>query len=111
MEAETVAAPRFSLRLLMRYRPKGEVRWRDTKTLNVSSSGAVFLTPEMLQPSSSLEVEIFMKSGDLNAGTIRAASEVVRQTSGSGGLVTVVRHVKYEMQPEPAVGSSALSRA
>lgn len=110
MEAQTVAAPRFSLRLMMRYRPKGEVRWRDTKTLNVSSSGAVFLTPEILQPASSLEVEIFMKSGDVNAGTIRAASEVVRQNAADGGLLTVIRHVKYEMQSEASVGSSSLSR-
>lgn len=69
------------------------------------------MTSEMLQPSSNLEIEIFMKSGDLNAGTIRAASEVVRQNAGDGGLVTVVRHVKYEMQAEANPGNPALSRA
>ena len=110
MEAQTAAAPRFSLKLMMRYRPKGEVRWRDTKTLNVSSSGAVFLTKEILQPSSTLEVEIFMKSGELNAGTIRAASEVVRQNAGDGGLVTVIRHSKYEMQSDAAVDTPAVSK-
>ena len=46
MDAPTTAAPRFSLKLMMRFRRKGEDRWRDTKTLNVSSSGAVFLTKE-----------------------------------------------------------------
>src|SRR5215469_1862128 len=111
MDAQTVAAPRFSLKLMMRYRPKGEVRWRDTRTLNVSSSGAVFLTKEILQPSSTLEVEIFMKSGDLNAGTIRAASEVVRQNAGDGGLVTFIRHSKYEMQSDAAVDTPAVSKA
>jgi hypothetical protein len=110
MDTRTTAAPRFSLKLMMRFRRKGEDRWRDTKTLNVSSSGAVFLTKEILQPSSSLEVEIFMKSGDVDAGVIRASSEVVRQNAGDGGLVTVIRHIKYEMQSDTALDTPVVSK-
>jgi hypothetical protein len=45
---ETQAAPRFTLRLPMRYRPQGESRWRDSMTEIVSTSGLRFIASELL---------------------------------------------------------------
>ena len=107
MDVATVAAPRFSLKLPMRYRPRGDSRWRETTTLNVSSSGAVFLAPEMLQSGSQVQIEISMGAGQPHGNAILAESEVVRQSSGNGGLITVVRHLRYAMQAEQGNGSAA----
>ena len=92
----------------MRYRPRGDSRWRDTSTLNVSSSGAVFVTPELLHPGSQIQIEIRMGAGSRTENTIAAESEVVRQGPGNDGLVTVVRHLRYAMQAEGA-GAVAFS--
>jgi len=45
---ETQAAPRFTLRLPMRYRPQGESRWRDSMREIVSTSGLRFIASELL---------------------------------------------------------------
>jgi PilZ domain len=109
MDASTVAAPRFSLKLPMRYRPRGDSRWRETSTLNVSSSGAVFTAPEMLKPGSQVQIEIFMGAATRNGSSILAESEVLRQNSDNGSLTTVVRHLRYTIKPEAHATSASLA--
>jgi hypothetical protein len=109
MEDETLTAPRFSLKLPMRYRRKGEIMWRNTKTVNVSSSGAVFVAPEILQPDCELELAISMRNGQEKARMILTTSVVVRQSSGTEGLTTVVRHLTYRMVSDPLFGTSKLT--
>src|SRR3954451_11238445 len=95
---DRTSAPRFSLHLPLRYRPCGDSRWREGKTLNVSSSGAAFLTSEAFAPGSKLELEIWMNSEPLGGGRVLATSEVVRQSSETGHLRTAVRHLTYEVR-------------
>jgi hypothetical protein len=99
MEAKQ-AAPRFSLELPMRYRRKGETQWRRSQSQNISSSGALFATTEMLPPGSVLEMEISMSAGTLKPTRVSALSEVVRQIADDIGLMTSVRHLRYEMRPD-----------
>ena len=111
MEDEIVSAPRFSLKLPMRYRRKGEILWRNTSTLNVSSSGAVFVAPEVLQPDCELELAISMRHEKQKARMILTTSAVVRQSDGTDGLTTVVRHLTYRMVSDPLFGTSTLKTA
>jgi|SRR5947209_717586 hypothetical protein len=111
MEDETLTAPRFSLKLPMRYRRKGEIMWRNTKTVSVSSSGAVFVAPEILQPDCELELAISMRHEQDKARMILTTSVVVRQSSGTEGLTTVVRHLTYRMVSDPLFGTSKLTTA
>lgn len=96
------AAPRFSLQLPMRYRPQGDSRWREATTKNVSSSGALFLTDEPLQPGRKLEIEILMMaSSPLKPSRVVATSEVVRQNADDHSLLTAVRHLQSQTQDLP----------
>ena len=108
-EDEIVAAPRFSLKLPMRYRRKGEARWCDTRTLNVSSSGAVFIASEALQAGSELELAISMRQENQKARMILTTSTVVRQSPGTEGITTVVHHLSYRMVADPLFGTTKFS--
>ena len=100
MDSKKNVAPRFTLKLPMRYRPAGDLQWRQTYTTNVSSSGAVFLASEVLPVASKVEIEIWMKATLLAPSAVLTTSEVVRQASESGQFVTVVKHLQYEVRPE-----------
>jgi hypothetical protein len=91
----------------MRYRPAGDLQWRETYTTNVSSSGAVFLAGEMLPVASKVEIEIWMKARLLSPSTVLTTSEVVRQASEDGRFVTVVKHLQYEVSPETEIKPSS----
>lgn len=96
MVAKSVA-PRFSLKLPMRYRPQGDSRWREAETRNVSSSGVLFLAAEPLQPGRKLEIEILMMAASpLKPCRVLATSEVVRQSSEAESLLTAVRHLEWQ---------------
>jgi hypothetical protein len=99
MESKPIA-PRFSLNLPMRYRPQGAARWRKSSSRNVSSSGAQFTATEPLPPGSKIEMEISMAAGMLKPSRVQAISEVVRQTTEDDGLLTAVKHLRYEMHPD-----------
>src|SRR5215831_16844084 len=90
-------APRFSLTLPMRYRPTGHPQWRNTKTANVSSSGALFLATERLAAGQQLEIEISMTATLLKPSRIIATSEVVRQGYNAQLRLTAVQHRQYRM--------------
>ncbi|HYX70131.1 MAG TPA: PilZ domain-containing protein [Terriglobales bacterium] len=97
MDDKRSVAPRFSLKLPMRYRPTGDLRWRNTETKNVSSSGVLFLAAEPLQPGRKLEIEILMMpAAPLKACRMVTTSEVVRQSSTSDPLLTAVRHLQWQ---------------
>ena len=97
----TNPAPRFSLKLPMRYRPKGERRWRESMTSNLSSTGTLFATVEPLPPGKLLEIEITMAAGLLKPGLIRTFSEVIRQNAEDEFLITAVRHLQYQLHQDP----------
>jgi hypothetical protein len=101
----TQIAPRFSLRLPMRYRPTGDSRWRPTITENLSSSGARFVAFEELSPGTRIEVEISMTATLLKPSRVRTLSEIVRQTAEDPTRevqphMTAVRHLEYRMEAD-----------
>lgn len=96
-----LVAPGFPLTLRMRYHPAGDLRWRTTTTRSVSSSGALFLAVEPLQPRRKLEIEISMiATFPRRACRLVASSEVVRQGSEAVPLLTEVRYLHYEIQTD-----------
>ncbi len=95
-------APRFSLKLPMRYRPVGDAQWRESLTENVSSSGARFMANEPLTPGRKIEIEIIMTAALLRPARVVAVSEVIRQGVGHEPMMTAVHHLKYEMKSEVA---------
>lgn len=99
-------APRFSLKLPMRYRPVGDKEWRDALTENVSSSGARFLAVEELRPGRKIEIEIVMTAALLKPARVIALSEVIRQGVGHDPMMTSVHHLKYEMKSEVAASQA-----
>ena len=100
---ETNVAPRFSLRLPMRYRPEGELRWRSATSENVSSSGLRFLAKERLRVGSRIDIEISMTTPFLKPSHLIATSEVVRQGGNDQPHMTAVRHVGFRMESEDPV--------
>ena len=87
-------APRFTLSLPMRYRLEGQLSWRPGKTVNVSSSGLLFIAQEPLPRGAKIEVEISMSSANLKPTRVHAVSEVLRQGSAEQPMLTTVHHVK-----------------
>jgi hypothetical protein len=55
-------ALRHELRLPMRYRPEGEETWRVGETINISESGLLFSSDEVLEVEDRLEIT-FQTSG------------------------------------------------
>jgi hypothetical protein len=90
------AAPRFTLALPMRYRRAGHSQWHRAKTVNVSSSGLLFLTAERFAPGTRLEVEISMTASMLKPSHLSSVSEVLRQKDHDDLMLTTVHHVSSQ---------------
>jgi hypothetical protein len=90
------AAPRFTLALPMRYRRVGQLQWQTAKTVNVSSSGLLFLTVERFAPGTRLEVEISMTASMLKPSHLSSVSEVLRQKEHEALMLTTVHHVSSQ---------------
>ncbi len=80
----------------MRYRMKGQLQWKPAKTVNVSSTGLLFLTSERFAPGTRLEVEVSMASSNLKPTHLKAVSEVLRQTGVDNLLLTTLHHVSSQ---------------
>jgi hypothetical protein len=89
-------APRFTLALPMRYRLAGQLQWKAGKTVNVSSSGLLFLTNERFAPGTRLEVEVSMTASMLKPTHMSSVSEVLRQTPVDQVLLTTLHHVSSQ---------------
>lgn len=92
----TTCAPRFSLTLPVRYRPAGESAWRIGKTRNLSSSGVLFRTREMLRPGTELEVEIELDEAQAGNNKVKGSGKVVRQLRDESGADTWFVAIKYD---------------
>jgi hypothetical protein len=104
----TTCAPRFTLSLPVRYRVAGESTWQTAKTRNLSSSGVLFRTRQMLRPGTTVEVEIELSDAfPVAASHVRARGEVVRQLRDESGaqdgwfVAVHYREYRLERQPQP----------
>src|SRR4051812_46186992 len=96
MEVATSPAPRFTLALKMKYRRVGQLQWQPAKTVNVRSSGLLFLTSDKFAPGTRLEVGISMTASMLKPTHLSTVSEVLRQKTHDGLLLTTVRHLSSQ---------------
>jgi len=105
-EAPPARAQRFQLHLPLRYRRVGESDWHEGTTENISRSGMLFQTNEMLQPSSQLEINLVLPAeiAGLSATEVVCRGEVVRSIAPNGGTVNpalAARILQYHFQHGP----------
>src|SRR5215470_20008618 len=75
-------AERYSLQIPMRYRVSGNKKWAAGETLNLSESGVLFSSEELLEVNTILEIT-FQKSGTPLLSTSTRRAEVVRRVLNS----------------------------
>jgi PAS domain S-box-containing protein len=76
-------APRFTLQLPVHYRLHGETLWRHGTTENISRSGLLFRTEQLLQPHARLEISLELPTDvfGITAAEIVCRGEIVRQVN------------------------------
>ena len=99
-------AQRFQLHLPLRYRQLGETQWHEGKTENISRSGLLFQTDDVLQPNSQLEINLVLPAEIAGlAGTeVVCRGEVVRTVEKKGDTVSpalAARILQYHFQHGP----------
>ncbi len=105
-EVPATRAQRFQLHLPLRYRRVGESNWREGTTENISRSGMLFNTDEVLQPSSQLEINLVLPAeiAGLSATEVVCRGEVVRSIEPQGEKVSpalAARILQYHFQHGP----------
>jgi len=102
----TTCAPRFSLALPVRYRVAGETSWQTAKTRNLSTSGVLFRTRQLLAAGTEIELEIELHDV-FQANMARGNGRVVRYLKDESGqqdgwfVAVKYREYKLERKPEP----------
>ncbi len=81
---------RFDVQLPLRYRAKGETEWREGRTVNISHTGALFLTDWSMEVHTEIEMSLEMP-------TVTRAEIVCR-----GEIVRTVLPASREAQPSLA---------
>src|SRR5271165_6504278 len=99
-------AQRFQLHLPLRYRRLGEKHWHEGTTENISRSGMLFSTDELLQPSSQLEINLVLPAeiAGLSATEVVCRGEVVRTIEPVGETLSpalAARILQYHFQHGP----------
>ena len=105
-EGPPTRAQRFQLHLPLRYRRLGEKSWHEGTTENISRSGMLFKTDEVLQPSSQLEINLVLPAeiAGLSATEVVCRGEVVRTVEPKGETVSpalAARILQYHFQHGP----------
>jgi hypothetical protein len=81
LSGSRMRAPRFRLDLTVRYRPVGDVEWRQAKTDNISSSGLLLRADEDMPLDTRLEVRFplsLSESAVSVGGEVSCLGRVVR---------------------------------
>ncbi len=83
-------ARRFNLHLPLRYRPLGEQSWRPGTTENISRSGLLFRSQELLLPNVQVEINLVLPAeiAGLSATEVVCRGEVVRSIGAQGKEVS-----------------------
>jgi hypothetical protein len=78
-------APRFPLRIALRYRSSNDPHWRDGQTENISRSGVLFRTEHPMPPQTPIEIVLALPAeiaGTEAAATVICRGRVVRMEAG-----------------------------
>jgi len=104
--APPARAQRFQLHLPLRYRRLGDTQWHVGTTENISRSGLLFQTENVLQPNSQLEINLVLPAeiAGLSGTEVVCRGEVVRTVERTGESVTpalAARILQYHFQHGP----------
>jgi PAS domain S-box-containing protein len=99
-------AQRFQLHLPLRYRRLGESQWHVGTTENISRSGLLFRSDDVLQPNSQLEINLVLPAeiAGLSGTEVVCRGEVVRTVEGKGEALSpalAARILQYHFQHGP----------
>jgi PAS domain S-box-containing protein len=102
-EGQPTRAQRFQLHLPLRYRRVGEQQWHNGKTENISRSGMLFTTEELLQPNIQLDINLVLPAeiAGLSATEVVCRGEVVRTVEANDKTLTpalAARILQYHFQ-------------
>jgi PAS domain S-box-containing protein len=105
-EVTPTRAQRFQLHLPLRYRRVGEGQWHEGTTENISRSGMLFNTEEVLQPSVLLEISLVLPAeiAGLSATEVVCRGEVVRTVEHHGDKLSAAlaaRILQYQFHHGP----------
>lgn len=104
--APPARAQRFQLHLPLRYRQLGESQWHVGTTENISRSGMLFHTDDVLQPNSQLEINLVLPAeiAGLSGTEVVCRGEVVRTVERKSEAVSpalAARILQYHFQHGP----------
>jgi len=104
--APPARAQRFQLHLPLRYRRLGEAQWHVGTTENISRSGLLFQSDDVLQPNSQLEINLVLPAeiAGLSGTEVVCRGEVVRTVERTGDTMTpalAARILQYHFQHGP----------
>ena len=104
--APPARAQRFQLHLPLRYRRLGETQWHVGTTENISRSGLLFQTDDLLQPNAQLEINLVLPAeiAGLSGTEVVCRGEVVRTVERKGETLTpalAARILQYHFQHGP----------
>jgi hypothetical protein len=74
-------APRYRLRIPLRYRSAGESQWREGRTENISRSGVLFRADRLMPPQTRIEIVLALPAevgGGDDAATVICRGRIVR---------------------------------
>ena len=103
--APPARAQRFQLRLPLRYRRLGETEWHVGSTENISRSGMLFHTDDVLEPNSQLEINLVLPAeiAGLSGTEVVCRGEVVRAIERNEWVspALAARILQYHFQHAP----------
>jgi len=73
-------APRFPIEMFLRYRPSGEIGWREGTTVNISRSGVLFQVDQLLEVGTPIEMSFALpvEIGGEAGAEVSCRAQVVR---------------------------------
>ena len=82
-------APRYPLRIPLRYRPFGDSVWTDGTTENISRTGVLFRSGRVVPPNTSLEIQFFLSSDErvVCHGTVVRTAPELGEAAGLGATI------------------------
>jgi hypothetical protein len=86
-------APRYQLRIPLRYRPLGESTWTHGATENISRTGVLVRSKRILPPNTSLEIQFLLSSDEEVAcsGTVVRTAGELGESAGLGAVIVPKR--------------------
>jgi PilZ domain len=102
---ETFRAKRYEIRTIIRFRMRGEEKWREGTTKNISMSGVLFRTDHFVKPSTQIEMKFVLpvEPRGTGAAEVFCRGVVIRSSTsftepGSVALAATIAHTRFFRQ-------------